>query len=525
MKRIMKKVKYLLVPIIVVTTFSAANSQILTYTERSALGPLNPYNYSEPRAVAERLFSMIYEPLFVYDHNSEEYRPQLARNIREMGSNRVRVELREDVYWHDGERFTASDVVFTYRYIMEESPNQTLSRFFDSAIENIEASANFIVEIEFADDVSSYEGYLDTWIIPSHRFNSETLQPVSAREDIARSPVGTGKYIYENRSGNELVLRVNDRYYLSDPGIREVRYTRVVDMDVALTRLLAETSDLMIEVLPERLTDIEDGALHRLEPYQSYSFTGIGFNFENEHLQNQRVRSAITHATDRAGMLDSWFAGRGEVLAGPLSHAAHYYNPDLPPLEYDQTLARNLLNNAGYRDLNGDGYLQDENGNRLELRLLQQVVDDGGSAAMQNVSRDFQEMMQEIGIRIQVDNRSDDDYRAAYRNGEFDLLLLTFFFNTDYSIEPLFRTDRSSNFVSYSNSEVDDLFDRFNRSTDVTQRQIIMNRIQSIIAQDLPYMFMFSVDRHAAIHSRFVNVMIDPFYFFTDIDRWQVVEF
>ncbi len=494
---------------------ATANSQSLHYTERNAIGPLNPYSQTTVRSNAERFNSLIYEGLKRYDHNENEFRPVLARGISEMSGNRVRIQLRNDVSWHDGTRFTSRDVVFTYNYIRQMAASETIRNWYNSALDDVSATDDYTVEFAFNNDVSDYKLFLDAWIIPSHLFDEDTMQPLSQQESLARQPVGTGPFKFGNRNMQGAInMTKNEQHYVSNPFLSSVAMQRTPDIDTRITMLRVESTDLLIDLPPARISEIEATDNIRLEPYQSYSIITMGFNLERSLLQDQRLRHAIIYGTNRQQMMDQWYAGRGELLAGPFTQGASNYDPELTPFEYNRSYAREMLEEAGY--------------NNIELDLLVRRVDDAGERALQNVTQDFVEMMEEIGIRINVVNRVQDDRdQDLYYDRNFDLALVQWTFDPTYDIAPLFHSDfvfeGGTNVVSYRNEEVDSLFERFFRTDDSTRRTLLMNNIQAIIAEDAPYMFMFSVDNHAAINTRFVNTIIDPFYFFSDIEEWQTI--
>ncbi len=494
---------------------AAANSQSLHYTERNAIGPLNPYSQITVRSNAERLYSLMYEGLLRYDHNRLEFRTVLARGFDDLGGNRVRIQLRNDVRWHDGERFTARDVVFTYNYIMQMAASETIRAWYNSALTDVSATSDYTVEFTFNSNITDYRLFLDAWIIPRHLFDADTMQPLSQQESLTRQPVGTGHFKFGSRNmGGAINMAKNEQHYVANPFLVNVDMQRTPDIDTRITLLRVESTDLLIDLPPARIEEMEATENIRLEPYQSYSIITMGFNLERTALQDQRLRHAIIYGTNRQQMMERWYAGRGELLAGPFTQGAPNYDPELTPFEYNTSYAMELLQESGY--------------NNIELDLLVRQVDDAGERALQNVTQDFVEMMAEIGIRINVINRVQDDFeRDLYYDKNFDLTLVSWTFDPVYDITPLFHSDFAfaggPNVVSYTNEEVDSLFERYQRTNDSSRRTQLMNNIQSIIAEDAPYMFMFSVDNHAAINRRFVNTIIDPYYFFSDIEEWQTI--
>ncbi len=495
----------------------------LVYSERSAVGPLNPYSLAELRSNSDRVYSLLYEGLFRYDHRYSEYTPILASGSPEqIGAGVYRVELRNDVRWHDGEKFTARDVEFTYRYILQQGANRTIRSFFNEGISQVRASGEFTVDFYLRTGIVDFYPYLNTWIIPSHLFDPGTMSPASQQLSIANRPIGTGKYQFKNRSiqTGSMEFEYNRSHYEANPDIQDITMERSRDMDTRITRLLNRSVDLLTDVPSNRLAMIENGNNHSLEPYQTYSITAIGFNLNHSVLRNILVRQAMTHGTNRQLLLDQWYAGRGEVIHGPFARASIYHRADLPQMNYNRSSAEQLLQQAGYRRTGG--YYTASNGIRLKFKLLMQIVDDPSDLAQQNVAENFRDMMQNIGIEIEIVSQVYDDYIASLNSKEFDLVLVNYITDHTSDISTLFMSNAGRNYLSYSNGEVDVHFERFRRSNNPSQRQLEMSRIQTIVAQEVPYLFLFNLHRHAAIDRRFLNTVIDPQYFFTDIDEWRV---
>src|SRR6185503_10958526 len=95
----------------------------------------------------------------------------------------------------------------------------------------------------------------------------------------------------------------------------------------------------------------------------------IAHNAKNPHLSKKEVRQAISYATNRQEMLDSFYAGRGTLVSGPFAPGSWAYNLDVKPYAYNLARARELLSTAGYSKTGSDGYLVGEDGKPLQFTL------------------------------------------------------------------------------------------------------------------------------------------------------------
>jgi len=100
-------------------------------------------------------------------------------------------------------------------------------------------------------------------------------------------------------------------------------------------------------------------------------------------------------------------------------------------------------------------------------------------------------------------------------------------FDPIYDIIPLFHSSNigngGSNVIAYRNSFLDQLFDAFIRADDPATKIGIMQNVQEIIRDDIPYIFLFSIDFNAVFDYRYIGVRIDPFYFFSYIPEWSIL--
>lgn len=506
------------------TDLYAQSSSALRYIEKNELGNLNPYLNPISDATSDRFYALIFESLYRYDHDRGQYLPVLANGpIQKVDDLTIRVQLKSGVQWHDQTRFTAEDVVFTYEYQMQMGRNIQVRDYYSSKILRVSAIDNQTVEFRFTEPSDDYEGLLNLWILPSHKIKSDP----TALAEFSRNPIGTGPYKFSRLRINSYTVETFENHHQQVPNIKEINMSTQRDVDSAVRQLLARITDMLIELPPDQIENIEERRTHRLEPYQSFSISTISFNFENQLLRNRNIRRAMTLGFNRQRVLEQWYANRGNVLAGPYTRGAPFYNPDLRPIPYNVSEARRLISEAGFTVQGQNGVLANSQGQSLNLKLMVKAGSGQGTDIHQNIAEDFRRAMQDIGIGIELVFMQDDDFRnSVLVDKSFDLALLEWFFDPSYSIRLIFHTNGIYNINGYSNNQIDSIFDQLSNSSVASSPEIqqqLQYRLQNLIADDLPAMFLHNVDRHAVIDNKFVNTIIDPFYFFFDIAKWQVL--
>ncbi len=499
--------------------------QHLSYTEEDDIGMLNPYEFEMPRNASIRLFSLLFEPLYRYNFDEESYKSVLVESERRTGQNQYSFRL-VDANWHDGEALTASDVKFTYEYVLEHGKNEVVRNRIKNGITDISIISDREFSIRFADGVTQVKSILTQFIMPKHALDGDS----AVRQQFARSPIGTGPFVFEDRGrqGRVSLSRFED-YHSELPKIENIGLRRVSDPSTRISGLLAGQTDLLVEVPFGRLQDVESRLRHQIEPYHSISINTIIFNFNNPKFEDRNLRLAMSYGFNREHSLDQWYEGQGSLISGPYSPASSLHDPDVRPLPYDPDEAVRLLNESGYEDKNGDGILQSPSGEKLSFDILVRRTVGASELPAQNVAQDFVDNMREIGIEINLKSELSDNFqRIVHYDRDFELALIEWTFDPSYNAALLFHSDYiqpgGGNAGSFNSSEINELFDSLQIARQYRDRYRIASQIQRKLAEEAPHIFMFSVMKNAAIDLRFANVVIDPLHFFSYINRWEVID-
>lgn len=507
----------------------------LNYAERETVNEFNPYQRQEPRPAPDRLYTLIYETLVSYDYDREKVMPSLATDWSVSPQNaqapeQITFELREDVRWHDGERFTAEDVAFTYRYVVEfqAATNEGAIKRFGGLIDSVrtDPSANTVTFDLVRPTPKPAQRFSSFWIIPEHKFN-EKYVPKDETESLSRKPVGTGPYRFVEllMNGNVTLAAYKD-YWGDGPFIAETEMRRSLDPSTMATEAIAGNLRLIVRTPLEQVGRLEQSGDFALRSYQSLSFNAFGYNSNHPILGLQVVRRALTRAVDRTSLLKEWYADKGRVIGGPLVPGHPYYNPDVQPREHDPERARKLLSAAGYEDRDGDGVRETVDGNELRFQLLTLKPKAAGSTRRQNVAQSYASQLEKVGVKIEVVSRVFSEYQELKKRGEYEIAWVRWEFDPTYDITSLFLSEETGaggdNFVNYNNQKVDKLIRSFREAKDPEAKRSYIYRIQEIIHEDVPYTFLYTVENYAAINLFVIPSRIDPYYFFSYYKSWYI---
>ncbi|MGY6570715.1 MAG: ABC transporter substrate-binding protein [Salinarimonas sp.] len=430
----------------------------------------------------------IYESLLRYDQDLTP-QPSLAESW-EISDDELTYtfKLRENATWHDGEPFTADDVVFSLDvFLREVHPRWRPTA--NAQIESIEKTGDHEVTITlkqpFAPLILSFEAATAP-IIPRHIYEGTDYRnnPMNA------TPIGTGpmKFV-EWESGSFVHLTRNENYYLEGrPYIDDVYYRFIPD---AASRAVAfETGS--IDVLTGGSVEIFD--VPRLERQDNVCVTTDGWELFAPHawlalnvregvLAERSFRQAMMHAIDREFARDVVWSGFGTVANSPISSRTLFHSTDLPEYAFDPDRARELIAESGY------------NGETLELLVLPygETWTRWAEATRQN--------LEDVGINVSL--VTTDVAGWSERVGSFNFQMTHNFLYQfgdpalgvarSYVSSNIVQGNPFSNVMGFANDEVDRLFAAAaNAPSD--ERAALYQQVQEILVEELPVLWMIEMD-------------------------------
>lgn len=284
-----------------------------------------------------------------------EYRPHLAESVRLVNDTTIELRIRDGIVAHNGEVVDAQDVADTVN-IMLDPANRILNFQRITWLSGAETVDPRTVRLTMKEPYGPWQEYLTNVVI----MPSEYLKRVGL-EGMAREPVGTGPYrVTELAPGRQTVLQRFDRYFGSakgQPEIERLIFRRIPEANTRIAELLTGGLDWIWRVQPDQARNlrsrrgitIASGETVRIV-YMSMDAAGRTGR-ENNPLTDLRVRRAISHAVDRAGIVRNLVGEGGNVLHTPC-HPEQFgcTQEGITRYEYDPARARALLAEAGYPD-------------------------------------------------------------------------------------------------------------------------------------------------------------------------------
>lgn len=422
----------------------------------------------------------IFESLLRYDNDLQPM-PSLARewSISEDGLTYT-FHLHEGVKWHDGEDFTAHDVVFSVDVFLRETHPRLRASLVH--VDTIEATDDHTVVFTLTEPFGPFIGVFETGtmpILPRHIYEGTDF----ANNEMNATPIGTGPFRFsEWRQGSYIHLVRNEDYYLEGrPYVDEVYYHVIPD---AASRAVAYETGV-VDVLHGGSVEYFD--IERIMALPNTCITDAGWEYFgplswmwlNNHegpMTDVNARRAVMHALDREFMRDALWAGRGEVATSPLSSSTRFFDDDLPSIGYDPDLAREYLAASDY------------DGQTLNLLPLPY------GETWQRAAEVTRQNLIDVGFNVNLVATDVAGWNQRTSDWDFDLAF-TFLYQYGDPALGVARTYVESNIAQgspwnnvagYRNPELDALWNAAAVSASDDERQEIYSEIQRQLISDVP---------------------------------------
>jgi peptide/nickel transport system substrate-binding protein len=513
-----------------------SNSTYSTYVEYGLLG------------------SQIFETLLQYDNTNWTFtKPLLAESYPEISEDHLTYifTIRDGVQWHDGTPFSAEDVLFSAKALMTPLADTARLRSYFTDLSNVELVEGRKVRFTFAkpnflnaDNI----GGSTFPIIPKHVFDPEgVLNGLSYKDMVGqrgatdanikkwaeafnrhpadRAPIGTGPYKFERwDTGKEIVLVRNDDYWGRKARLDKIVYRIISDYTAALAALKSGDLDFNPRLLPIQYAQQTSGEQFESQfekvTYSIPAYYYIGWNTERPYFQDKRVRQALSMLVDVPQIIETVRFGLALPTTSHFNPSSADYNTSLKPYTYDPKRAAELLDEAGWKDTNGDG-IRDKNGMPFRFEMLAAT-----NHTLIQLLPIMKEELRKVGIDMQERQLEFTVFVENLRDHKFDANLGGWTADLVGDPTQLWHSssiaNKGSNYVSFRNAGADRLLEEARLEFDAAKRKQLYWRWQEIVHDEQPYTFVFAAKDSAAYSRRFEGVKWYPVRPGYDLNEWFV---
>ncbi|GAG94176.1 unnamed protein product, partial [marine sediment metagenome] len=233
----------------------------------------------------------------------------------------------------------------------------------------------------------------------------------------------------------------------------------------------------------------------------------IGWNQKTPFFADRRVRLAMTHLVDREMIIEHLMGGLGRIVTGPFYILGKQYDSTIEPWPYDPERAKELLDEAGWRDTDGDG-IRDKDGVTFKFNFM--IV--SGYVVVEQLAKLLKDEMAKVGIDLRPDPYEWSVFEERLNTRSFDATMLAFGGEVLYDPYQTWHSSqiagRGSNRIGFANAEADAIIEEARRTLDESVRNELYRRFHRILHQEQPYTFLRARPSMRFLDKRFKNVKI-----------------
>ena len=444
---------------------------------------INPA-YSEDHDV---LINLIFSGLVYFDQDMN-LKPDLAKSWKISKNGLVYdIFLRDDVFWHDGIKFSAQDVKFSIDAFKNSKNNSPLYVNFDN-VKKIQIIDPYHIKITLDKSYPAFLDALSIGILPKHLLENKDLNTAYFNEH----PIGTGAYKFvEWKKGEYVKLQANDKFYRAKVKTPKLIIKHIFDPLVASIELKNGTIDAAL-IDNSLLNIFKNNPKFKILREKSVDYRALMFNLNNEFLKDVRVRKALNYAVDRESIVKNLLHGYGTVAFHPLQNS--WANPKhFNFFNYDVLKAEKLLLNAGFTK-NKDGIFQ-KNGKELKFQIYA-MSNDPLRVSLAGI---LQSEFRKIGVLTQVISKPAGSF--DYSKADSFVIGWGSPFDPDFHTFRVFESSQDSdlneqgwNFGHYHNKKVDDFLFKARNTFNINERKKYYKDFIDALYDDPPFIFLVYLD-------------------------------
>lgn len=489
---------------------------------------VNPLTSTDHTASQVQLY-LLFMPLLAYDENFQPV-PRLARSWElNADTTLLTFHLRDDVFWHDGIKTTAHDLKFSYDRARHPETGFANTAFWTHYGE-MEVVDSFTVRIR----MTPHADFLDPWRafapVPQHILQDVAPAQLRNHPFSTTQPVGNGPFRFVSRQpGQNWVFEANPDFPQElggRPYLDRIVYRVVPEPTTQLTELLTGGTDYYLQPPSEQAQRIETAPNTRLVSYPDRYFVVIAWNTRRPLFADAQVRRALTMAINRPAIIEGVLYGFGEVANATVPPIFWQHDPEAgADLEYNPERARQLLAEAGWTDRDGDGILENAQGQPFRFT----IKTNKGNQVRADIAEVVQSDLRRVGIDAQpqiVEWSALLEQLQTPSRRDFDATIIgwvTEFRIDDTDLFACEKLDEPYQWVGYCDPQADRLLDTLPRIVSRDASRPLWQQYQRKIAEDQPFTFLYFVERLAGVSNRLQNVDPDARGDWVGAERWFIL--
>jgi ABC-type transport system substrate-binding protein len=444
---------------------------------------------------SERIYQLLFDALLTRDEHLN-VQPGLAERWEIPNPLTYVFHLHPGVKFHDGRPLTARDVKWTFESLLSakiRSPKASTYRFVDHVEAPDDTTAVFHLKEPFAALL---------WNLSAGAIG---IVPYGSGDEISGKPIGSGPFRFVSAEPDkEVIVERNPDYWGAKARIEHVRFNVVPDPTTRALELRKGSADVAVNAMtPDVVLTLEHetklGVLRAPGTVLQY----MGFNLRDPILKDVRVRQALAYAMDRRPILEYLWRGFAQSADSILPVQSWAYTNEVATHAYDPLRARQILDDAGYKPVNG-----------IRFHLVMKTSTTEESTRL--IAAVLQQQLQAVGIALDIRSFEFATFYSDVTKGAFQLYSLRWIAQNEdpdifeYAFDSAKFPPQGANRGYFSDPRVDDLIAQGRKELDQTKRRAIYLQIQRILAEQLPSLNLWYLDNVLVHNPRVTNLTLNP---------------
>ncbi|EGQ4112375.1 ABC transporter substrate-binding protein [Staphylococcus pseudintermedius] len=446
-------------------------------------------------------------------------------------------KVKKGIQWQDGNPFTINDWVFTLETLADpdyDGPRYSGVAVIQGAEEKRNGQADRISGIKKIDDYTAEitfkehkaNNLLELWTsapISEKVFKDIPVKDMAKSDAVRKNPIGIGPYKVKSIvDGESVELVKNKDYWRGEPNIDNINL-RVVEQ-TSMTQALENGDIDMATITAPIAKEIKDSGSENLQllqaPSTSYAIVGFVLNDydkkaqkigkERPKYQDKKLRQAMAYAINRKEWIDAFYYGYGKPLNGliPSAHWSGAKEGDVKEYKYDVDKAKQLLDEGGYKDKDGDGFREDPQGKPFVVNLKHYA---GSNPTFEPRTAALKGYWEKVGLKTKVEMEEFGKYSSDLEKSSKDMEVYfrTWQQGSDPDPSELYRSTALWNESRYNNPKADKILDEAVDTKvvgdDNDKRKEKYLEWQKIMAEDVPVIPIVELEDVTAVSSRVKN--------------------
>ena len=448
----------------------------------------------------------VLETLLRRNDDTYEWEPSLAKKwTMSPDGNSISFEIFDNLQWSDGKPLTTQDIKFSFSAYSNPAYGGISSLSYFEKIKSATILSGTKIKFEMKEPYfGNFQVLAQMKVIPEHIYKDPKLK-------LSKTMIGSGPYLISHYIRGKVLVLTKNPYW---KGVENQTDGKRFLFPTIVFRFVSYPTDVLLRMEKEQLdftylssesyvtktNSAPWGSKIKKVEYsnkQPSGFYCIGLNLQRELFKDVRVRKALAHLFNREFINEKFMYNKRELARGPWYFWSEYADPSVPPILFDVKEAKRLLREAGWTDKDQNAVLEKNiKGVKKEFEFTLMIP--SGASSIEKWFTFYQQDLKKAGIKLNLQFvdwisllklQDDKNFDAVFRGWSSGAV--------DFDPKQLWHSSSSqkggSNFISYSNPEVDALIDLGRSKLDKKERIKYFKQVYRLIAEDVPYIFLFNV--------------------------------